>query len=422
MKPLKKISTDKIFSFFLFLLITSGLWNYIFASTPLVAWKQIIILITYIILFNIKKSEFTSKLFYFLFIIQLIFILTSLIQGVSLFITLFNIFFYVAWIPFFLWSTNGGSEYFNKNYSRYTLILLIICAIGLYVDLKTDYLSFLAISNADISNDFYEKFDVAKRSSFIFVTSTLVMPVIGALTVIVITQKYSNFRLIMCILSILIAAVSTASTSAFFISGFLLIGIVGNNIKLSRFFIISIIITIITLFSQIIISKDDTLSRQISRVTENRDTKSEANSGRFSSWGISINTIKKFSIIEHAVGQGLGATNNQYNPSVLTQGESSFFQAYIEGGIVGLFLRLFPFLLIIYLFFRYKNNNTFLLMSYFLGIFIAVAIAPIFGNIPSQALLGFLAGSLVKKNTKNQVIYFGNIKILAMPGNYKNQQ
>ena len=52
-----------------------------------------------------------------------------------------------------------------------------------------------------------------------------------------------------------------------------------------------------------------------------------------------------------------------------------------------------------------KKNNLgkfyILLYGYLLAIFLTDAVAPIFGNIPSQAVLGFFMGSLYfsKKNT-----------------------
>lgn len=403
MISLKKISINNLFSIFLLLLATSGLWNFIFGGTPLVAWKQIIIFLTYALIARLKKDRFSSALLYLILFVQFLLILTSSIRGVSPFVILFNIFFYTAWLPFFLWSAQGGNDYFNKNYSRSTLILLVVSAAGLYIDLKTDYLSFL--SNTGVGFDYYQDFDVAKRSAFVFVTSTLVMPIVGALAVMALTQEYSIFRLIVCIFVILIATVSTASASAFLISIFVVIGIFVNNIRLSRVIVFLVGGVFVLLLGQGLIAKDDVLLRQIDRIVNNKNVQNESNSGRLASWDKAANVIQKFSPIEHAVGLGLGATNDNNNASArYTHGESSFFQAYIESGVTGLFLRLLPFALIVFFALRTRNKNKFLVLSYCAAIFVAVALAPIFGNIPSQALLGFLAGSLYKSHRSERYL------------------
>jgi hypothetical protein len=73
----------------------------------------------------------------------------------------------------------------------------------------------------------------------------------------------------------------------------------------------------------------------------------------------------------------------------LPHGESSWFQAYIEGGIVGLLLRLLPFILLL------KPINTrgyWIRFTYGISLLICCSVAPLFAAYGVQCTLGFLAG------------------------------
>jgi hypothetical protein len=390
---------NSLFSIFFCLFLSVGLWNAALGETIFESWKQIIVCIAYLCCFNLAKNDrFLIAILSSLCMMQAFLILSSILFGVSVKISLFNIFFYATWLPFFIWSATGGGQFYLKNYSNFIVILILISAIGLIVDLKTDYFNFLNIREEIIDNFYLEKRTVAKRSAFMFTTSTLVMPVLAGMIVIALTYYDSLYRILICLLAIIIAIITTAAVNSVLISGFIIIGFWFDHIKKIKQTNFSHIVYLMVFIygcylSGLWISEDEILQRQFKRVFDNQYLDSNANIGRIEMWNQAINDISHFSIQEYLIGAGLGSTNgNLDNKTLYGHGESSFLQAYIEAGMIGIMLKLAPFILGLFFTVRRSSKNKFLLISYFLGIFISVTVAPIFGNIPSQAVLGFLVG------------------------------
>jgi hypothetical protein len=277
-------------------------------------------------------------------------------------------------------------------------MLILISALGLIIDLKTDYFNLLNIREDIVDNFYLEKRTVAKRSAFMFTTSTLVMPVLGGMIVIALSSYLSLSRILICLFAIIIAIITTAAVNCALISLFILIGFSLDHLpkisKLhaSQFLGLIVLVYLIYLCSFWIID-DEILQRQFKRMLDNQYLDSEANIGRLDMWNQALNDIAHFSLQEYLIGAGLGSTNgNLENKTLYGHGESSFLQAYIEAGGFGVLLKLFPFLFGLWFTIRSIYPHKFLFMSYFIAILISVTVAPIFGNIPSQAVLGFLAG------------------------------
>ncbi len=400
---LRKIShesTHKVFSYFFILLITTGIGNYIFGGTILAGWKQFIVIIGYLLcLFLVKSTAELRRILLATILLQATWVLTSFIAGLDAEVVFYNLFYYSGWIPFFMWAARGGADYYLERYGKFTFYLVIICGVGLIIDSNTDMFLFLASRQMELDVDYFLLHsEVAKRSAFIFTTSTLVMPVLGGMIVVSLLSNPSPFRLAICAVIIFIAILTSATANSVVIGSGILLGMLMHlGIKPLRIVSATIVFSLVIYFVLPMLGDENFITKQIESIASRQSFDSEGNLGRLWYWGNALDHIYKFSILEHIIGSGLGTTNsNNGNQMILhTHGESSFFQAYLEGGLVGLTMRLMPFLLIATLVkFSDPNNRPYVIIGYVVPIFLIDSIAPIFGNIASQAILGFLMGKL----------------------------
>lgn len=404
-KNLAHVNVHKAFSIFFLLLITSGIGNVIFSGTFLTGWKQIILIIGYVICFSLVKKyhDFLRQIFVVTIFIQVVLVFASIISGMTVDVVFYNLFYYSAWVPFFIWTARGGADFYLVRYGKLTLNLVIACGIGLLIDSQTDIFLFLASRQEELNTDYFLQHpEVVKRSAFIFTTATLVMPVLGGMIAVSLLNNQSVVRILVAVVVILIAITTSASANATLIGGGLIFGMLMNVLMLKKGSIIRILFVVLALFIAAsffnrILEGDGFISKQASQILEHQSIESDGNQGRLWHWYRAFIDIQDFTIIEHVFGSGLGTTNgNNGNQNVLhTHGESSFLQAYLEGGMLGLTLRVLPFLLIVI--FAKRNNSEkrfFIIYGYIVAVFLTDAVAPIFGNIPSQVLLGFLMGYL----------------------------
>lgn len=400
-KTLSRKNINTIFSYFFILLITAGIGNAILNGTLLAGWKQAILIVAYLLCFSItNKSIKLLRFFIIIIFLQISLILTSIIFGMNPNIVIYNLFYYSAWIPFFIWASTGGANHYLTNYGKLTFYLVIICGIGLIIDLKTDIFSFLMSRSKELDSDYFLRHsEVVKRSAFIFTTSTLVMPVLGGMIVIGLLDNLSIIRISISLLVMLIAIVTSATANSFVVSTGLLLGILLQTKKNLTRMVKYIAVFFIAFYVIIpIIGDNDLISKHIDQIIQHQSLDSVANIGRIWHWERAFYNILDFSFIEHLFGSGLGSTNeNLGNQNVIhTHGESSFLQAYLEGGLFGLYLRILPFIFVVIFFLKPNNheNRPFIIIGYCITVFLVDAVAPIFGNIPSQVLLGFLIGTL----------------------------
>lgn len=407
-KRLAQRYVHKAFSLFFILLITSGIWNVVFSGTLLSGWKQAVVIISYVMCFPlIKKYSDLLRLTFFLTIfIQIALVFASLFSGMAVEVTFYNVFYYAAWVPFFIWAARSGADYYLDKYRKFTFFLVIACGIGLIIDSKTDLFLFLASRSDELDMSYFvEHSEVVKRSAFIFTTSTLVAPVFGGMIVVSWLEKLSLLRAAMGGMAMLLAILASAATnSVVIVSGLILGVLLQMGLKPARVIGVALAFLMAVYFVFPFLGGEQFIEKQFSQILEHRSLESEGNAERIILWNQGLDDIQEFSGVEHIFGSGLGSTNaNGGNRNVLhTHGESSFIQAYLEGGIFGLTLRMLPFLLIAYLVKRNKSGKRpYIILGYATSVFITDAIAPIFGNIPSQVLLGFMMGALYSATRSN---------------------
>jgi hypothetical protein len=406
-KHLPHKNVHKVFSYFFILFMVSGLPNAFLTGTFLAGWKQVILVICFAMSYSLisQKNGLLWQIFIATLFVQITLIFTSMLSGLTATTTFYNLFYYTAWIPFFIWSASGGAAYYLAKYSNFTFYLVVACGVGLAIDSKTDLFLFLASRQAELDLDYFSQhLEVTKRSAFIFTTSTLVMPVLSAMIVVGLFCNQTIMRMAISTTVMVIGILTSGTTNSIIMSGGLLLGML-MKLGFKSFRIIGVSLAFVTLFFLTIpmLGGDEFIAKQIEPIKGHITLEDEGNVGRLWHWGMAIDDMESFSIIEHIVGSGLGTTNNNNGNQIVlhTHGESSFFQAYLEGGILGLMLRILPFILAVKLF-SVNNliNRSYLTLGYLIAIFLVDAIAPLFGNIPSQALLGFLIGEMYRKNIK----------------------
>ena len=395
---IKKI--HQTFSYLIILLFISGIGNAMFTGTVLAGWKQLLVFIGFVMSFKLTSTNNElRKLLLFTCFLQVTIILTSIICGLTVVVVFYNVVFYSAWVPFFIWAARGGSVYYQNNFSQLTLYLIIASAIGLVVDAQTDIFSFLITQNEVVdTNYFAEHSREAKRTAFIFNASTLVMPTLGGMVVVALIYKLRIKLIVISTVAIMIAIMSTAAANSILIAFGILLGVLKQmGMGLYRSLGVVLLIIVIAYFVLPLLGSEEFIFNQFTQIFDHVELDSDGNGGRFELWKEAITDILNFNIIEHLFGSGLGTTNsNNDNLLVLhTHGESSFLQAYLEAGIFGLSLRLLPFLIFAKLATKYNiAKYSFITIGYVCVVFLADAVAPIFGFIPSQAILGFLIGSM----------------------------
>lgn len=374
------------------MLITSGVWNWVLNDTYLAPWKQFFILILYCCApFFLLKSSNDKLLFIGVLIIQALLVLLSLLNESSLSYSIaYNIFYYGSWMPFYLISKNKILLRQLIVYREVIILFLSVSALGLVIDVKTDYFNLLNSRSYD--NDYIESIGAAKRGVFIFVTSTFVMPLYTIISAIILARYYTNTAAATLTFLCIIAASCSATLSGFIALFIFILGIFSTVSSKDALFYIKFLMGVTGLLFLANFFDFKFFESQIDRVLAN-DKDSTSNVGRLILWEYAVNTIFNFTWVQHIAGMGIGSTNENFNSTSLPHGESSIFQAYLEGGILGVSMRLTPFFIALM---HYRKNK--LLSFTILGFFMACTVAPIFGHITNQALLGTSVGLLVLGN------------------------
>ncbi len=376
------------------LLSAQGVGNYLLSNGLFSAWKQVII-VSLIVLCIFKNDYMRSPVLLFAIVSAIVLTTNTYSEGLSLSQISYNLFFYIGWVPFFLMGQKIDLDN-RQKIGMLFIALIIISALGLWLQLTTPILDFLKTQDEaeyrDITGD-------AQRFYFVYVVSTGVMPTLAAFFCFTIIAKIKSSYQIIALIALATAALATASLAAFIMLSFcflmLAVALQGRSrlILVSAFGVMLISLPLLT---------SDTFSKQIDRVVTNRSD-SESNVGRLELWSDAVNLIGDASITELVFGYGIGSTNSNGNlkRNVLPHGESSYFQAMIEGGILGLILRLMPTVLLFAFARRLPDRLT--IFAYAAGVFICCAVAPIFSLYGVQCGLGLLSGYVAGASRRNGV-------------------
>jgi hypothetical protein len=378
-------------------LIWSDLFNFIFLGTPFAVWKQLIVAVLWFLAIRIDLQGHIFLRSIAAVILTLALVVWSiLVCDVPLEIAVFNSFLYFSWVPFFIVFCNRKFDFGDLQY--YAVILFFASIVGLYVDWQTDYFNWIEKQVSSVS--LLESINAARRASFFFIASTMVVPLLSIPGLIFFFAKPTSFRASLFSTGLLLAVVPTGSGSSMVVALLCCIGVfVSLGIKmLLRAVVIGTVIAFFVLMTAGSMLSDNRTLLQFERLTTAFDLETESNVGRVDYWEIALNDISLMSGGELVLGTGLGSTNdNKGNIAKYFHGESSYFQAMIEAGFLGVLSRLFPFVLVFVFAANRRqlvvgNNYSIVPVVVFwsLASLFAVATAPTFGNIPFQASLGFM--------------------------------
>lgn len=364
------------------LLAMQGIGNYLFSSGPLSAWKQILIgfLLLYVVVRYLPTRAFMPII---CILVAVILVVNTLTLGRPLGATMYNIFFFIAWVPFFAFAQSIDFEN-RPKLGRFFVFLIILSAVGLWLQLTTGMLDFLKNS---VEAQLREQTGEAQRFFLVYVTSTGVMPTLAGFYCIALTARIGVLWQVLAVAALIVSAIATASLAAFVMLAFTLLMCAVAVKGWGRLVLIALA-GIFMLAAPALQSGD--VAKQLSRVTGNTAT-SKSNEGRLELWQQAITLMTTASPREALLGRGVGTTNSNLGVEALyPHGESSYFQAIIEGGLLGLILRLLPFCLLFMAAASVPGRAS--IWLYAIGIAICCAVAPVFALYGLQCSIGMVAG------------------------------
>jgi hypothetical protein len=394
--PGVRLARQERIDFFIFLtlvaLAAQGSVNLIVRGTIFESWKQVIIAILLVYSASRLAAWRTTRLYLLVVFGSGLLATSSLIGGIDVEHVLVNLLFYISWLPFYVLASTSSLALSSKRSAGVVIALIVSSAIGLTLQLKTNLLDFLT---DEASLYYFQNLASgleARRYAFIFVASTLVMPtLLGFFRILCFGVVSTPIRLV-TLACLGLSAVATASLAAAFL---LVISTGLAVIRVSLLKRVTALTAVVVLSPFLVDWGGEEFGIQIARIVRN-DESSESNQGRIALWEGAIETIGRMVPGEHVVGLGLGTTNDRSGRTLLVMhGESSFFQSYIEGGWVGLLLRLAPFWLLI---FARRSAPEVEDVLYGISIFLCCAAAPIFGYFGVQCIVGYLAGLATRRN------------------------
>jgi hypothetical protein len=379
------------FAFFVLLLLSAqGLLNYMFRGTSLESWKQLTVVTMFLLSARLVKSRREQIIFYSAVLSGFMLFMFSIIRGIAMLDAAYNIFFYISWVPFYFFGLKCNLIHAEKKIAFWSFAIIIMSGIGLMLQLYTPYLNFL---NDDVpAVEYRSQFGDAQRFGLVFVASTIVLPTLGGFFCLFTMMNGQLILKICCLIFLGIAVIATGSLgSAIMLGGALLIATQRMSLIPRLVFIFCAIFLVIYLIS----GADDVIKTQLDRIATN-DNQSDSNSFRILLWMNAIDLIVRGDIVQHIVGSGLGTTvEGKFGPAPLSHGESSFFQAYLEGGVLGLSLRAMPFILLLRARWapHYAEN-----LIYGCALFVVCSVAPLFGAYGIQCVLAYIAGIANQKS------------------------
>lgn len=363
------------------LLSMQGIGNYILSSGPLSAWKQILIgtLLFYVMIRYFDKRAMVPFLCIFICIILII---NTLTLGRPIGATIYNMFFYIGWVPFFAFAQSIDFEN-RPKLGRFFVFLIILSGVGLWLQLTTGLLDFLKLADAQLRAQAGE----AQRFAFVYVTSTGVMPTLAGFYCLALAARVGVVSQITALVALIVSAIATASLAAFVMLAFCLL-MCAVVIKGWGRLVLIAFAGVFALTAPLLQSGE--VERQLERITSNTAT-SQSNVGRLRLWQESIALLAASTPREAILGRGIGTTNDALGAAALYEnGESSYFQAAIEGGLLGLMLRLMPLWLLIVAAASVPGRA--MIWLYAIGIAFCCAVAPVFALYGLQCSVSMVAG------------------------------
>lgn len=362
------------------LLATQGLGNTMLAGSGAVIWKQIVVLLCFAAIATaLGPEDVLASTIVLAAVVMLC--LSTVIAGHTFGKAAYNAFFYVSWLPFYLF----GERYDVTPRTKWMASLLIVAsAVGLWVEFTTPYLDALKEDDAAIR----DLFGYDQRLAFVFSFSTGVMPVLAVFFCLALLAGAGPGLTLALLMWLALCVIPTGSLAAVLM--LVACAAMGCTALDGRGRLAALALAV-ALGGAALLVRTDRTDIQIERILGN-DAGSDSNIGRLKLWSDAVEVIGRAGVPQLLFGRGIGATNDdQFGRATFGHGESSFFQAVIEGGIVGLALRLMPLLLLLRASLAHPRRG--LLLSFLGGEFVVCCVAPILGTFGVQCGVALVAGA-----------------------------
>lgn len=395
---------SKIFCVFLIALLWAGGVNYLAGPTIFSSWKQVGAIILWIFSFYLEKKSLYAFFVKLCSIATLFLVFYSVFfEGVNFIVAVYNCFLYGFWSVALIIGISGYYREIVCKIGWFSFYMVIFSATCMMLDLFFGTFDFL--DARDVGSDFYSENGIAKRIVFFFVAKTMVIPIISFIGIIAIDYNDTYPRRLLMAVCFLLCAVATGSVLSMVAA--ILMGAAFLLSGISRFIYTLVFVVAILFFGVVSYSGfgDDSWYLQISRLENNLNSDSDANIERVMYYKRAGVEISNMSPIQSFLGYGLGATNdNLGNRAMYGHGESSLTQAYVEAGIFGGIMRIFPFLFIFsvivskFKIIFYDKEG----ITWFMSAFFTIMLSPTFGSITFQMVLGLVMARTIIIINKNK--------------------
>lgn len=410
----------------IFLLPNHDLFNYVFQGTPLVVWKQALALLLivasaswlYLVRHNrVGLGEIRTLLRLLLFLSALL-ILYSLALGISATRIIYGAIGYVGYSAFTVFACIVIVRGHAEKLLRVLFLVILVGAIGIVADYFLPILDFLPRSEG---NEYETQLAAGylRRAAFLFGASTTVFPALSfgvVAAAILYIQKRSVARLLAFALLFAVSLVAIYLTGSranlllyLSFATVVYLGVIGQSRVGKALALVGIPVLLAPLLMR---SAEEYLVQFYNlsgRYLDPFSSQAEGNDHRFYVWGQALSLFESFGI-ESVLGHGLGTTVNTIDDGFAysTHYESSFFQAFYEGGAAGVLLRYGPAAFAVYsLMSRRAIRMTAdgrLLLAWLIWYCVAISVAPTAGAYHTQMVYFITCGMALYGNRQSPIL------------------
>ncbi len=397
------------------LLPNHDLFNYIFRSTPLVVWKQVLALLLLLSaagwLLYAKRSRTRvvsiGKMLSALVLLCGTLTLYSLLLGISGVRIAYGVVGYIGFAGFAVFACIVKEKDGTENLFNTLFFLSLVGALGIIADYFTPILDFLPRSEG---NEYETQLSMGylRRAAFLFGASTTIFPLLSMGLVAAATLYISNrtrtrlFMLITLLFLTLAALYLTGSRANLLLyssfSAVVYLVAIRQSAPGKRVVLLALPFLVSPLLLSTVAYYAEQFDALRGRYLDPFSSQALGNDHRYYVWGRALDMFNRLGI-ESVLGHGLGTTVSTIDDGFeySTHFESSFFQAFYEGGAIGLLLRYLPVIVVFYSILSRasarKEIQNKLLIAWLIWYVIAIAIAPTAGAYHTQ-MAYFLACGL----------------------------
>lgn len=407
--------TTKLQPLFVWLLTNALPFNLLASDTPLVVWKQLISCLMYLQLFQLDRfsvSGFTAELRIIKSLIHLVISVSAVLALIALAIiglspvrVAYALVAYIGFLPFVLLPLACLKANRELFLIRMFALLGVFSGLGLIIDYTTDLFGLLSsILGGFLPFELWsERYAYGlKRATFFFESPSNILPIMSLCLMCLFILWFKSERVmerVLCALGVSIVMVGLFLTQTraqwllggLFIVFALFIGVSSGSRKnaLSVFLISILMLSVVAVGSSLFFQTSDSQSEYVfERIDSLLFFDPEDQSVRLSRWQDGLNLFTSPSVYS-ILGYGIGTTMGQVADGFAAQShfESSFFQAFYEGGLLGLIIRYLPWLVALWFLVRQRKRRSLfrrLLYLWLVIYFFSVLVAPTAGAYHAQ--------------------------------------